>query len=349
MAPVDMLDFDESSRIRIFDPIDALSSNDVPVGQYVMTEINASGSEVLVESILRDKSGNENITNHTVSKQQYFTDENSIVYFQSAKNENIKFIDAMVGFTSDSELLMGINRLDGGYRIATASETLFDVSEGQLINLIYTGTGIVAQVKVNGQHQLDFYALENTRFKAAQSQLIYGDILGASGNTIWVKYGDLIGATTVTNNGFVPVAGLSLREPLLAAHTKGNYLVVLTESGLYQYNIDLQNIPQVHQTSYVALPDQLGFSLKDNQLLVWNNTKLTRYQLLNDGSLLTPNDNVTEISGNVLASRLDGNITWLKVDTDKELQWQAYLGNELVGLLPEEQLRDDRLFTANRG
>jgi len=348
-APVDMVDFDESSLVNIFDPINTPVKNSALIGQPITTDINASGSEVVVESILRDKSGNENIAQHTVSKLHYFTDESSTDYFISAANENIDFIESIAGFAREKELVMGINRLDGGYRIATATKTLFEVNEGQLINLIYTGTGLVAQVKVNGQHQLDFYALENTTFKAAQSQLIYGDVIAASGNTVWIKHGDLISATSVTRTGFVPVAGLSLREPLVAAHTHGNYLFVLTDSGLYQYNVSLEDIPKVNQAYYIAVPDQQGFIVQNNKLLVWSHTEITRYQLLENGGLSAPSNNVTEINGSVITSRLDGNLTWLKVSTEKGLQWQAYLGNELIGLLPEDNMRGDRVFVAQRG
>jgi len=190
-----MNDFDQSSYIEIKNSENVASGQGVigTVGKELIAPISSEGTTVTVSGILNDKSGNQQLSNHTVSKLDYFNDSSVTDYLTANVEENIDFMAAIPGLASNEQLVVGINKLGGGYRIANGTETLFEESAGELQKMLFSGTALVTQVNVNGETRLQYYALNQSgTLDAPISHIQYGQLISASGNTVWFNYKQLI-------------------------------------------------------------------------------------------------------------------------------------------------------------
>jgi len=259
-------------------------------------------------------------------------------------------LQTITGTASEQTLLLGLNRIGDGYRIVNANHTLIESAAGHLLAMQFTGTGLITQVKQEGEHRLDYYqfdyAATNGALLLTQSTPFYGDLIASNGSLLWVRYGDLISTLHVTSSGFVANLGTTLSEPMIASQSHGNDLLVLTESGLSRFGIQVERLPSVSQTSFIALKDQTGFIANDFELLTWNDSEIERHQLQSDGSLVS--FGAMPLDGRVIDSAIDGTIIWIKVVNTLGSHWQAYQAGELVGVLPSTAKVDGRAFASNR-
>ena len=132
--------------------------------------------------------------------------------------------------------------------------------------MYYTGTALVIQVVDQGQHRIDYYPIENNAISSVQSTEISGNLIAGEGNVLWVQYGQLISAINVVSNGFLPVTGININEPIISTQSHGQDLFVLTESGILRYGLSLSNIPTIEQQSFTLLENQDGFIVNNQSL-----------------------------------------------------------------------------------
>jgi hypothetical protein len=343
-----MPDFSATSTLSIVDSSAGESIVTAQVGSPLATTISDIGTAVTVEAVLRDKSGNEKASSIAIEKLKYLSSDEPVEYFSAQANESIDFLIKVNGAAAPDEIIFAINRLDGGYRLATANATLFESISGEIIQLQNSGTGLAAHILQQGEHRLLFFAFDNGSINQPISAPLFGQLIASAGNTLWVSHGELISAYTATATDFVSVLGKGVSQTIVASQVSGKDILVLSDDGITRLSVEISNTPRISQTSFVALPNQLGFVVNGAEIVSWSSDQIQRHELQADGSLIAIAGQDTPLSGNVRGYSIDGELVWLKLGDQFGARWQAYLAGELVGVLKSEDVGDDRSFTSNR-
>jgi len=332
VPPEAMSDFSDDSEVLITDPLAGGVEQSFLMKQIHRIELNNVDTQIGIETVLRDRSGNESRQSITVNKIPYFDASLANTYLATSLNETIDFYAIAPGFIADSELFVGINNRNGGYRIATASSEIINSSQGSLKFLAYSGTGLIAEIQYEGESSVQFYPLVNGTLGLSSEYSISGNLIAANGNTLWLQYGQLIATTEITNTGLAASAGISINESIIDTQLLGDKLIVLTESGLYRLALNVGTLPKVIQEMFIDLPSQHGFNVSGEDLLTWSENNIFTYQWLADGSLVEPLNNQISLLGTVTDSTNDGNITWLRLEKDLTTDWIAIENDELIGI-----------------
>src|SRR5690606_25452466 len=134
----------------------------------------------------------------------------------------------------------------------------------------YTGVALLLHVRHDGEEFLKRYPITTNGIGSSDvSWPIAGDLVGANGNTVWIRYGNTLSAASIVHQELVAILAHGLRDPIVTQQVDGNGIYVLTEAGLYRFSIAVRDIPSVQQDMFVALPDQLGFHIDGDQLVTW--------------------------------------------------------------------------------
>ncbi|MFZ5601074.1 MAG: Ig-like domain-containing protein, partial [Pseudomonadota bacterium] len=340
--PAGMDDFSADSTIAVRDPSEAAADTFAMTEGAVTTDINAQGAQVDVIATLRDRSGNQKTAQSVLTKQAYLVDGVDQTYFTASDgNESVAFMESVAAANRTAELVLGVNRQNGGYRIATASGQVDGRTSGKLNRMAFSGTHLVTQVGVDGEQLLRTYRWSNGTFQAAVDHVLGGELLGATGENVWVRYGASIGAYVIAGEQLLEVPALYLEEPIRQATLLGSELRVLTETGLYQLGVDsVAGVPGVVQRFFLALPDQDGFHSAGNELVTWNQSAI-RFANLTDSGVLTTVTTLPEAQiGSVRKVVADGNLFWIRSERPATgAAWNGFSEGVQIGRLVDKGTR----------
>jgi len=346
--PVDMPDYSNESSISIVDPLLGGDSQTAEYGRRLATTVSNLGEAVSIVATLKDRSGNENVANSQLSKIGYFTGEEPQEYFSVSADESIDFLAKLPTSNKASEIIFGVNRASGGYRVVTSQQQLVSQNTGQLLDVKTSGSRVLLRVRDNGVERLDLFKPTASGLVALSSDVLNGRLLELAGSTVWLEYGEQISASLSSESGLVPALTADLIEPIIDVSAQGDDLLVLTESGLAHYQLSIGNVAKVGQSNFVALEGYSGFTiLPGNELFAWTNSTVSRFSMQLDGGLSSAL--TSPLDGQVIGAETDGKLAWIKVRTNDGVNWLAYLNGELVGRSAASSEFEQRIFTAGRG
>jgi alpha-tubulin suppressor-like RCC1 family protein len=336
-VPQSMIDFSNDSRIFVKDPIDSVTEKEGRIGEQLVTRVTTQGSQLSVNTLLKDKSEHQKTDQTVLDKIPFLSDAPAVSYVSAINTNEVLFkAIAIPGVTQSENVLVAFNNIAGGYRLSAGSRLIEQSTKGEITAVEFSGAFLLAQIQQNGEHFIKRYPLGASGIQASDlSYPVAGDLLGANGSLVWMSYGKSIGASIIANQDSVVVAAQSLQEPIVATKVDGQFLYVLTASGLYQFvTNNLNGVVQVQQTHFVALQDQQGLEVDAENVFTWNNSTLGHYQLLSDGSLLPVE--ITQLPGIIEQIISDDELTWVKSKIGNQYHWFAVQSGELVGILPTE-------------
>jgi len=144
--PGEMLDYSAESAVRIDDPEGTVADEiSVGIGPYPVT-ISETGTNVYVEGILKDLSGNEKQYENRVNKTPYLPTEYADVYIPDDVSKVTGDMIVVPGYDNGaSELFWTVNNIGGGYELRNKSGIIFSGTDGMLTNMQFTGSGIAVQ------------------------------------------------------------------------------------------------------------------------------------------------------------------------------------------------------------
>ena len=341
--PPEMTDFDDGSEIQVTDPLGALDSVRFPYdGEAHAHRISTEGAELQLAAILRDRSGNEVQALRNVAKIPYFGDTRTPL-LSLAEDEVFAGMQVVPGLSDPGDnLFVAINDRDGGYRIDAGGATQASDSDGEILQLQWSGALLLAEINRGGQRELRQWRLLDGALTEASPFALNGTLIAASGDTVFVQNGRSLFAYVLDGNLSLAVLGVAINETILHSAVESDRLLLLSESGLYVYRIDVDEAPKLQRLAFIALPDQSGFAVEGDRLFSWNDSELQLHQLIeiNDENsielaltLIEQTDLDVAVDG---AARFDGELLWLPVHRGdaQGVQWRAYRYTELVGILP---------------
>jgi hypothetical protein len=348
-APKDMNDFSDESSVSVNDPDDgaAVASFAMDAGPRAVA-IGNQGAGVKVSAVLRDRSGHEKAEERLLAKLPYLGAVEATV---QAPNVGVEAIGQMQA--GPGGLLWVINASAGGYRIESLTGTVAAETSGRIERMVFSGTGLVAWKTRDGQGELLYWPLgSGGTFGEPLRTSLSGELIGASGELIYLRHGALFDGYHVAGNELLPVAGQVINEPVRIARVDHQRLFVLTETGLYAFVAGGGDWPQLEREFYVALPGYGDFHVDGNRLVSWADSTATLFEIDEAGALAEVGR--LDAQGTIRGAMADGELLWLHADGPyADSTWQAWRGAELVGLLRdgiEDMVFDgDVLYTLRDG
>ncbi|MEJ2593370.1 MAG: hypothetical protein P8178_18625, partial [Candidatus Thiodiazotropha sp.] len=207
--PAEMDDFSESSIVAVSDPVDATEIQTVPMdGERHAIAINDQGTAVKVDAILRDRSSHEQLRSEQLTKIPYLQAGRTTVYSSSERQYRLLGLTLVPG--AAQELVWAENHADDGYRIRTQSQMLDQQPAGEVVSLLFTGTGLAVQVRRNGEDWLRFMPFDGSGFTTAVEFRLLGDLVGANGDLLYLRHGNLLSGLYYQSGALLPVAGIAI-------------------------------------------------------------------------------------------------------------------------------------------
>jgi len=284
--PQDMTDFADSSEITLLDPIGAGDVSRFPYdGEAHAYLLSPEGVELQLGAVLKDRSGNQLEALRNLTKIPYFSDNKTLLR-SLAEDEVFAAMQTIPGLDSASDnLYIAINQRDGGYRIESSSATLATDSNGEILQLHWSGSLLLAEISQGRQRQLRQWRLADGSLVEANSLAINGDFIAASGDTVYVQNGQSIFAYILESDLSLSVLGVAINETIVQAVVERGHLFILSESGLYIYRIGIDQAPKLERLAFIALAAQSGFAIDGDRLFSWSESELQLHQLIDENSL----------------------------------------------------------------
>ncbi|MCG8433022.1 MAG: hypothetical protein MJA83_03195, partial [Gammaproteobacteria bacterium] len=329
-VPEDMDDFSTDSDITVEDP-----SGGAAVATLAMAEgprkvdISTEGAAVAVNANLRDRSRHEVVARTDLNKLAYFGPDVATLFTPASADTRIRHVTVVPGLKPAGDSIIWVaERLGGGYELRDSDGVIASENTGRIDSLHFTGTGVLAQEGGRGDNRVIFWPLENGGLGAPAGTTLFGEVLGGNGDTIYIRSGATLGGLRYAGGEFLPVAGAVLTDSFRAAHVDGARLLVLSESGLYGFELGDADQLELQQRFFTAVPDNTDFLADGDRLITWSGESVTRYQLADDGTLTEIG--VLNTQGPVTAAFADGDLVWLLADGPfADNTWQAWRDNEL--------------------
>ena len=332
--PVAMDDFSDDSHVDVFDPdgsTSAIATVAMDTGPHAVS-IGDSGNAVGVDAVLEDLSNHTKSQHYSLVKDPYLSTDSATLYQPGGSDDVVSRMVVVPGLhASGDNLVWAVNHRGGGYQVRDASGVLIKADSGSLDALYYSGSVLVAEDTQGGNRHLLLWPLVNGVLAATQQQQVYGDLVGTSGDTIFMRHGSLLDGYLYSGGELLPLTGVELSETPRAIHVDGQRAYVLSESGLYAYELGDGARPVLVRDFFTALPAMDDFAISGDQLLAWSGTGATRYQVAADGGLGLLG--TIDAKGAIGKAFVDGSLWWLRADgpyTDGT--WQAYRDGKLVAL-----------------
>jgi hypothetical protein len=342
--PAEMDDFSSDSFIAVYDPElaspDFFSMN----GERHAVTVSIDGSAVKVDAHLRDRSGHESLRSELVSKLSYLQGGRSVEYSSAEPEYELLGLSLMTGATD--ELVWAENHRQAGYRIRNLSQLIDQQTSGAVRSLDFSGSGLVIQLERDGEQWLRFLPYTSAGFGSALETRLFGEVVGASGDLIFLRHGKLFSALRYQSGQLLPMAGVSLSGKVHDIAQYAQRLAVLTDTGVSLIEAGSDAVPGLKVSGEIPIADQQGLTLQGDQLLSWDATGLVQLNQLNWSSGLSASPLATFATGGQIDEAIwDGEIVWLSVsDTSGAAYWQQWRDAERVGALPRQE--DEILFAA---
>jgi hypothetical protein len=236
-------------------------------------------------------------------------------------------------------VLWGENLRGGGYRLRGVSGVLTEVAADQLLDLRFTGAGLVAEVRRDGESWLRYWPMDGDDFAGPVEQRLLGSVIGGSGDLLFVRHGALLGALQYREGTLAPLVGLDVGGEVRAAVVDGGRLAVLTDSELVLIRPRASRLPHLAETARFTLAGYQGMALSGDEVLVWNPTGDVKRLRLVGGAA---DRSLQELGSLALAGAVeqvvwDGEISWIQLLLpDGRSAWQAWQELEPLGTLPAQ-------------
>ncbi|MCJ8270789.1 MAG: Ig-like domain-containing protein, partial [Psychrosphaera sp.] len=148
--PHDMSDYADDSNIVIVDGMntDNESTQTLPMDVNQLVPVNSLGDKVSVDAVLRDLSKHQKNKLTELTKLAYLTDTNQLVYSAAGSEFEITKVVSISGMKNDfsnGDLAYVLNDNNGGYSIELGDRTLDTQPQGEISQLLFTGTGLAAE------------------------------------------------------------------------------------------------------------------------------------------------------------------------------------------------------------
>jgi hypothetical protein len=340
-VPSGMADFSSDSTVEVTDPVSGGDTTSVLVGSGpTAVAIGNTGTDVGVETILRDLSGNERHDPQILAKLPYLDSDSVPTYTPPDPSKVAGAMVAVPGLAGvPDELLFVVDDRDGGWELRSTSSTI-DSAAGELVNLVWTGAGVAAEERLGGDRNLVFWPLQGGTLGAAVRTACTGELVGGSGHDLFTRHGTLFGAMQYTPSGFVQAAGRAVAGPVRAATVFADRLYVLSASGnLRAFRVGGDSFFALEQVFVTTIASAEGLVVDREHVWTWQGSQLHRYELLRPdaGQGVTEGEiidhGVVDARGQIRHAVSDGELLWVLADGPyKDGTWQAWRDGELVAL-----------------
>src|SRR5690606_25510402 len=331
-VPASMMDYSADSQVVVKDPAGASVIASSALNSTLIAIVSGEGESTNVETLLKDKSGHEKTRVHQLTKKPFFSDAPAVEYLKGLNSNELLFKAlAIPGAGREEELLVAFNNRSGGYRLVAGSRVVDSAAQGEIIALEYSGTALFMQIRQNGDEYIKRYPLTGTGLAGvSDTWATTGEFLGVSGETVWLRYGNALSAETMVEQTLVPVLGHTVLEPIHAYQISGNVMYGLSDAGLYQFEIAVEELPFIEQSHFVALPDQDNFLVLGDEIFTWQDELLTHYEMLPDGALA--NISSSMLPGAIERVISDDELLWVRINHADGPQWLAIENDNIVAV-----------------
>ncbi|MCU0664572.1 MAG: Ig-like domain-containing protein, partial [Myxococcota bacterium] len=348
MPPSDMVDYSAASQVLIEDPAGSLAPQPVAIGAGPQFHtISSQPDELVVRSTLEDLSGNQKLEERRVPKIPYLSTGDAVVYQPAQLGDETVAVVAMPGLYGLSETVaIAVNHPSLGYEIRTQSAVLETSQTGSIQSLFFTGAGLLAQVEKDGARWLSYWPVQDGALGQSTAIEISGEVLGGSGEVVFIQHGALLGAQVYVDGRFEPVVGAVENDEIRQSIVDSGRLYVLTSfDEIHVYELALQGVPAVVLAASYTVDSADGFAVDGTTLVTHGDGFISSYRIVPDTDPLVVErlDKQAQITahGKVLAAFVDGELLWSKVEGDDgHGRWQVYENEKLEGLLtlPAEEI-----------
>ncbi|NQZ12333.1 MAG: hypothetical protein HRT35_34705, partial [Algicola sp.] len=176
-APADMNDFAETSMVTVTDGA-VVTELPMSAANQLVNVTSAAGT-VSVDAKLRDLSNHQVTKQYLLNKPAYLTDNVQTIYSATGSVFAITHLVDIPGLAPAYVL----NDSNAGYEIRLNDAVLRTSAKGEIIELMFSGTGLAAVEVTDGDHRLLYWPIKEQALSTAIEHSIYGDLVGVNGPT----------------------------------------------------------------------------------------------------------------------------------------------------------------------
>ena len=336
-------DADPSSAVTVLEDLNELA--DLPLdGRLRPVTSTVEPIDVVVRATLRDRSAHEVVSERTLTKVPYFSAASQTEFASGEPGEELVALMAVPGWKT-AGVIRAVNRAGSGYALIDEDGVLYESAFDRLVGASFSGYGFALHVDATGDDVLSFVPLDGAGAQTAIATDLFGELLGASGHTIFVREGALLRALVVAGDRLVPTIGVVETQPIVATDVAAGELYVLTAGELTRLAPDGLALAEV-QTLPVAGGRGLAFGTGAG--VVWTGNDLIRFDYSAPDFSETSR---TVWPGDIHAARIADELMWIRqVDADLGMHWSAVLNGEPVGAVADPAgdlvVVPGRLYTA---
>ncbi|MEJ2593449.1 MAG: hypothetical protein P8178_19045, partial [Candidatus Thiodiazotropha sp.] len=175
-----------------------------------------------------------------------------------------------------------------------------------------------------------------------------GDLVGANGDLLYLRHGNLLSGLYYQSGALLPVAGIAIAGTIEDIAQDAQRLAVLTDSGLTLIELAGDKVPRLQAVGDLPLSGQSRISLHGAQLLSWNESgEATLRQLDWSGAVSATTIGTLVTGGAIERVDWDGELAWLTVaDAGGSRHWQQWRDGVRMGSLSVDA--DEIRFTAGK-
>ena len=166
-------------------------------------------------------------------------------------NESLVAVLSIPNPTQTDPVLAVFNKRSGGYRLVQGTRVVEDASGGEVISAYFSGAAVYVHLRQAGEYVLKRYLVNAEGVISTNSTWpISGDLIGAYGDVVWLRYGNSISALSVIGQELVPALAQSLSDAIIAVQVDNTFAYVLTKAGIYRFSFVVNDLPIVQQESF---------------------------------------------------------------------------------------------------
>lgn len=349
---VPMEDFSDASFITIEDPSGNTETVSLEAdGVMVPVSIRAEGESVHVAGQLFDRSGHNEPFEKTLQKRPYFEEDSQPLW--GADDPAVSERHLVLLPTQDGYAPYRFeNRLDGGIDLKKGDDAVWTAASGRVETACFTGSGIAASVKEDvaaqgdGNRKVLFWPLVGDGLGAPLAQGTVGSFVGATGRTLYFRYGDLVTAWRVAEDRFIPLAGQVMPGDLRDLCVDSGQIYLLTDTHIVALAPASSGMPALEEVFRVAVAEADRLMVRGTERVVVKGSSVYR-GALNPADGTVTDEVVIAVDGEVTGLAADGELLWVGIRNEGvPSMWNAYEGASLVAHLVTEA--ESLHFAGNR-
>ncbi|MCG8471537.1 MAG: IPT/TIG domain-containing protein, partial [Desulfobacterales bacterium] len=348
-----MDDFSDASLLFIEDPTGEvpieIPLSDRPKALGVTNE----GDSVKVCGVLKDRSGHQALAEASLTKHPYVGGALKALNGSGAA-DTLKSFAVVWPEQDEVSLLRFDNLAGGGARLVSGETVLWSGNLTRVKQAEFTGSGVVASVVLQDPapnttgRAFVYWPVTDGGLASPITTQTLGHLIGASGETLFVRHGQHLSALFKAGDRFEPLAGVSLpeEESLIQCSIANGRIYALTSSMLYCFEPLFSPIPSIKKVFGVAMEEAKMFAIDGTHLVILSHLdKASSFTMDPNTGALTGEVRL-DAAGKISGMALDGELTWLRIAAESgERRWDAFKGASCVGHL--ETSAKDLVFCGN--